>query len=92
LASVKLCLNGGCEMESDIFDAALRRFRQIDDAVYSVGTYGRWRHFFESDFLVNSNHFFTQCFFCMIMDMVLIRRVGCMCLSVSVVYHEVTCV
>jgi hypothetical protein len=36
-------------MELDIFDAAVRLFKQIDDEVYSVSKSGRWRHFFESD-------------------------------------------
>jgi hypothetical protein len=53
LESVKLTLDGLCEMELDMFDASVRRFKQIDDEVYSKYKAGRWRHFFESDFLVN---------------------------------------
>lgn len=59
LESFKLTLDGLCEMELDMFDASVRRFKQIDDEVYSVYKAGRWRHFFESDFLVSS--FFFLC-------------------------------
>lgn len=41
------------DVDSDIIDAAFRRFRQIDGTVLCSGVPVRWRHFMETDFAVN---------------------------------------
>jgi hypothetical protein len=38
-------------MEMDLFDAVVRHFMDIDNMFYEC-TCVRWRHFFESDFMV----------------------------------------
>lgn len=40
------------EMEMDLFDAVIRRFKEIDDRLYDQKLYQRWRHFLEADFMV----------------------------------------
>lgn len=45
-------ISGFSEMEMDLFDAAIRRLKEIDDMLYCQKPYRRWRHFFESDFMV----------------------------------------
>lgn len=42
-----------CEMELDLFDALMRCLRQEDDELYAPFGELRWRHFFESDFMVS---------------------------------------
>jgi hypothetical protein len=51
LSSIKYSFEGCCEMEMDLFDAAVRRFKDIDNRFYERMCV-RWRHFFESDFMV----------------------------------------
>lgn len=43
---------GVSEMEMDTMDAIMRSFMQSDDILYKAESWLRWRHFFESDFLV----------------------------------------
>lgn len=43
---------GMSEMELDLFDAIIRLVKQDDDALYQSVSNMRWRHFFESDFMV----------------------------------------
>ncbi|KAF8696655.1 hypothetical protein HU200_036275 [Digitaria exilis] len=50
-AGLKMQISGFCEMEIDLFDAAIRRLKEIDDRLYCQKPYRRWRHFFESDFM-----------------------------------------
>lgn len=45
---------GHCEMEVNLFDALIRALRDEDDKIYSAVGDLRWRHFFESDFMVMS--------------------------------------
>ena len=42
----------GKAVDSDIVDAAIRRFSQLDVTAESGGYPVRWRHFLESDFAV----------------------------------------
>ena len=50
--AVRSQLLGKSEIEMDLFDAIIRRIKQDDDVLYSSVTNLRWRHFFESDFMV----------------------------------------
>ena len=50
---------GMSEMELDLFDAIIRLVKQDDDALYQSVSNMRWRHFFESDFMVPFS-LFTQ--------------------------------
>jgi len=52
------------DVDSDIIDAAFRRFRQIDGTVLCSRVPVRWRHFMETDFAVNHHaiHAFLQSF------------------------------
>ena len=43
---------GGKGADVDIVDGIIRRFRQLDSTVKSLGLPARWRHFFETDFAV----------------------------------------
>lgn len=54
-------LAGLLEMEMDFFDAAIRRFKEMDDMLYDRKMYQRWRHFVESDFMVNTTSKFFMC-------------------------------
>lgn len=49
---IKKQLKGFSEMEMDLFDSIVRRFKEMDDRLYDQNPYWRWRHFFESDFTV----------------------------------------
>ncbi|OEL27392.1 hypothetical protein BAE44_0011590, partial [Dichanthelium oligosanthes] len=51
-SAVKKQFLGQSEMEMDLFDAILRRFKQCDDRIYGAEGSPRWRHFVESDFMV----------------------------------------
>ncbi|KAJ1269351.1 hypothetical protein BS78_07G205300 [Paspalum vaginatum] len=44
---------GECEMELDLFDAIIRRFKQKDDMLYNGSGNGIWCHYFESDILTS---------------------------------------
>ncbi|RLN24475.1 hypothetical protein C2845_PM07G33090 [Panicum miliaceum] len=46
-------LEGGSELVMDMFDAIIRSLRQADDIMHSGKLCPRWRHFFESDFVVS---------------------------------------
>lgn len=54
---------GVSEMEMDMFDALMRLFMQRDDAIYCTEGRVRWRHFFESDILVTSQHILDYYYF-----------------------------
>jgi hypothetical protein len=58
LSSIKYSFEGCCEMEMDLFDAAVRRFQEIDNMFYERMCV-RWRHFFESDFMVKNSSSFS---------------------------------
>lgn len=44
---------GVSEFDLDMFDATIRCVRQHDDCLYKHIPSVRWRHFFESDFMVS---------------------------------------
>lgn len=46
-------LVGQVETESELLDALMRSLRQEDDVLYASFGAQRWRHFFESDFMVS---------------------------------------
>lgn len=52
--AVKLQFIGQSEMAMDLFDAILRRFKQLDDALCVGQPCACWRHFVESDFVACS--------------------------------------
>jgi len=47
-------LRGHSEMEMDLFDAIIWRFKQVDDLMYADQMGTRWRHFVESYFMILS--------------------------------------
>lgn len=49
---IEMQLEGRSEMEMDLFDAVVRRFKELDDGLYGEEERQRWRHFVESDFMV----------------------------------------
>ncbi|TVU35756.1 hypothetical protein EJB05_17659, partial [Eragrostis curvula] len=49
--AAQMQFSGAVELEMDMFDVLLRRFRQNDDAIYSDVGCTRLRHFIETDFL-----------------------------------------
>ncbi|KAF8701795.1 hypothetical protein HU200_033113 [Digitaria exilis] len=61
VGGIKMQLAGLLEMEMDFFDAAIRRFKEMDDMLYDRKMYQRWRHFVESDFMVNTTSKFFMC-------------------------------
>lgn len=59
--SVRSQLLGNSEVEIDLFDAFIRCVRQDEESLYSSSCNFRWRHFFESDFMVWSLVLFGPC-------------------------------
>lgn len=57
--AVKLQLLGDCELDLDMFDAVIRRLKEVDQKVYRDQGTLQWRHFVESEFMVRIN----SCFF-----------------------------
>lgn len=43
---------GNSELEMELVDAVIRRYKQVDDELYAHEGPARWRHFVESDFMV----------------------------------------
>jgi hypothetical protein len=50
--AIKAQFVGQAELEMELFDAVVHRFKQVDDDLYSHEGHLRWRHFVESDFMV----------------------------------------
>lgn len=62
-AGIQMQLEGRSEMEMDLFDAAIRRFKELDERLYGGKECQRWRHFVESDFMVCMQVFLSiMCF------------------------------
>ncbi|TVU05969.1 hypothetical protein EJB05_49155 [Eragrostis curvula] len=53
---------GEAEMEMDMMDVLMRRFKQVDDSLYVRFCGYRWRHFVESDFLALLVAGWPRCF------------------------------
>lgn len=52
--AAKAQFTGNSELEMELVDAVIRRYKQADDALYAREGPARWRHFVESDFMVCS--------------------------------------
>lgn len=66
--SVRSQLLGNSELEMDLFDALIRCVKQDDDSLYSSTCNLRWRHFFESDFMVSTLTPYLYSFHCYLFD------------------------
>lgn len=62
--SVRSQLLGNSEVEMDLFDAFIRCVKQDDDLLYSSNSNLRWRHFFETDFMVCILELYLNSIFC----------------------------
>jgi hypothetical protein len=60
MSAVKSHFLGKSELEMELVDAVLRRFKQFDDHLYVNEGPLRWRHYVECDFIV-WQLFFISC-------------------------------
>lgn len=60
-AGAKMQVEGHSEMEMDLFDSFIRRFRELDDMLYVEKPWQIWRHFLESEVMVRVYLFCCYC-------------------------------